>query len=118
MFLWESLNQGSDLKQTEYNFYHVTFFLSEKNNSVGLMSRAKEMRNELTAEKSKNASIEKRFQEQLMHQQAEMEALKARMQHTHEQHLVESNSLQARLHQAEKGGDRAAVQKISEVNSL
>ncbi|KAK3792327.1 hypothetical protein RRG08_046639 [Elysia crispata] len=90
----------------------------EKNNSVGLMSRAKEMRNELTAEKSKNASIEKRFQEQLMHQQAEMEALKARMQHTHEQHLVESNSLQARLHQAEKGTDRAAVQKISEENKI
>ncbi|RUS91676.1 hypothetical protein EGW08_000502 [Elysia chlorotica] len=90
----------------------------EKNNSVGLMSRVKEMRNELTVEKTKNASMEKRFQDQLMYQQAEMEALKARMQHTHEQHLVESNSLQARLHQAEKGGDRAAVQKISEENKI
>ncbi|GFR68475.1 ribosome-binding protein 1 [Elysia marginata] len=90
----------------------------ERNNSVGLMSRAKEMKNELTAEKSKTMSIEKRFQEQLLHQQAEVDALKARMQHTHEQHLMETNNLQTRLHQAEKGGDRAVAQKLSEENKI
>ncbi|GFO35242.1 ribosome-binding protein 1 [Plakobranchus ocellatus] len=90
----------------------------ERNNSVGLMSRAKEMKNELTSERSKIVSLEKRYQEQLGRQQAELEALKARMQHTHEQHLLETNNLQARLHQAEAGGDRVAAQKLNEENKV
>ena len=43
-------------------------------------NKTKELRNELGAERIKYTALEKRYQEQLSHKQAEMEALTQRLQ--------------------------------------
>ena len=78
-------------------------------------NRVKELRNELTAERTKLASTEKHIQEKMALHAAEFEALQARMRHAHEQHMIETSKMQARIQQLEKSSDAAVVQKLKQV---
>lgn len=78
-------------------------------------NRVKELRNELTAERTKLASMEKHIQEKMALHAAEFEALQARMRHAHEQHMIETSKMQARIQQLEKSSDAAVVQKLKQV---
>ncbi|KAL8611113.1 hypothetical protein ACOMHN_064403 [Nucella lapillus] len=77
-------------------------------------NRVKELRNELTAERTKVTTLEKHFHEKLSQQVAESEALQGRLRHTHEQHMVDTAKLQAHIQQLEKSGDAALVQKLKQ----
>ncbi|XP_076464624.1 uncharacterized protein LOC143296517 isoform X3 [Babylonia areolata] len=77
-------------------------------------NRVKELRNEVTAERTKLSALEKHYQDKM----AEFEALQARMRHAHEQHMVETAKLQAHIQQLEKSGDAAMVQKLKQENRI
>ena len=88
---------------------------AEQQLAMSSNNRVKELRNELTAERTKLASVEKHFQEKMAQQGAEFEALQARMRHAHEQHMIETAKMQAHVQQLEKSGDAALVQKLKQV---
>lgn len=75
----------------------------------------KEIRNELINEKTKHTAMEKGFNEKSAQKQAELDALQDRMRKTHEQYTSERKTLQAKLTQLEQGGDKARLQKLTDV---
>ncbi|XP_070179325.1 ribosome-binding protein 1-like isoform X3 [Littorina saxatilis] len=90
----------------------------EQQLAMSANNRVKELRNELTVERTKLASIEKHYQEKLAVQSADMEALEARLRQVHEQNMIESAKMQARLQQLEKSGDAAMIQKLKQENRI
>jgi hypothetical protein len=57
------------------------------------------------------------LQDQMTVQQQELEALKNRLRHTHESHMIETSKMQAHLQQLEKSGDAATLQKLKQVGT-
>ena len=88
---------------------------TEQQRAMSANNRVKEQRSELTAERTKLASMEKHIQEKVALHAAEFEALQARMSHAHEQHMIETSKMQTRIQQLEKSSDAALVQKLKQV---
>ncbi|XP_056022401.1 ribosome-binding protein 1-like isoform X30 [Ostrea edulis] len=80
-------------------------------------NKIKEIRQELTHEKSRYASLERQYQEKIAAQTQEIQALHTRMQSTHESHLIESSRMQAHINQLEqKTQNKAQLQQVMEEN--
>nr|KAG5702133.1 hypothetical protein BaRGS_010399 [Batillaria attramentaria] len=90
----------------------------EQQLAMSANNRVKELRNELTVERTKLVTMEKHFQEKLALQAADLEALQARMRHAHEQHMIEVSEMRARMQQLEQAGDAALVQKLKQENKI
>jgi ribosome-binding protein 1 len=80
-------------------------------------NKIKEIRQELTHEKSRYAGLERQYQEKIGAQTQEIQALHTRMQSTHESHLIESSRMQAHINQLEqKTQNKGQLQQLMEVN--
>ncbi|XP_046558023.1 ribosome-binding protein 1-like isoform X10 [Haliotis rubra] len=90
----------------------------EQTIAMSASSRVKELRQDLSSEKAKFASLEKRYQEKLSLQEREIESLHARMQNTHQQHMRDSEALQSKVAQLETAGDLSVIQKLQEEKKL
>lgn len=77
----------------------LCFPIAEQQHSMVANNRVKEAKNELLAERSKFATMEKRYQEKVAQQASELEAMQQRMRHAHEQHIVEIGDMRGRLQQ-------------------
>ncbi|PVD25897.1 hypothetical protein C0Q70_13561 [Pomacea canaliculata] len=86
----------------------------EQQHSMVANNRVKEAKNELLAERSKFATMEKRYQEKVAQQASELEAMQQRMRHAHEQHIVEIGDMRGRLQQLEQSGDATLIQKLKQ----
>ncbi|XP_059160557.1 ribosome-binding protein 1-like isoform X3 [Physella acuta] len=81
-------------------------------------SRLRDLKNEITSEKTKFSALEKKFQEVISKNKAEVDALQQRMKHSQEQHVVETSNLQTRIRQLEQSGDKSSSQKVLEENKV
>ncbi|XP_025105817.1 ribosome-binding protein 1-like isoform X4 [Pomacea canaliculata] len=90
----------------------------EQQHSMVANNRVKEAKNELLAERSKFATMEKRYQEKVAQQASELEAMQQRMRHAHEQHIVEIGDMRGRLQQLEQSGDATLIQKLKQENKI
>ncbi|XP_071079654.1 ribosome-binding protein 1-like isoform X12 [Haliotis cracherodii] len=90
----------------------------EQTIAMSASSRVKELRQDLSSEKAKFATLEKRYQEKLSLQEREIESLHARMQNTHQQHMRDSEALQSKVAQLETAGDRNVIQKLQEEKKI
>ncbi|XP_033735636.1 ribosome-binding protein 1-like isoform X14 [Pecten maximus] len=73
----------------------------------------------LSKEKAGYNTLEKQYQEKIAVQNSEIQALRSKMQHSIEQHMLERSSLQTRLQQLERqAGDQSLAQKLSEENKI
>lgn len=90
--------------------------LSEQAITTAANTRVKDLRNELVAEKNKYVLLEKKLKESVDQHQSDLHALQQRMQHAHEQHLLETSNLQSRIKALEQGSDKAALQKLTDVS--
>lgn len=83
-------------------------------------NKLKEVKQEIAQEKARYLSLEKKTGEKMSLQAKEIQALHARMQQTHETHMVEKNSLQARMSQMENQmgpGNQNLIQKLTDVRT-
>ncbi|XP_060068419.1 ribosome-binding protein 1-like [Ylistrum balloti] len=73
----------------------------------------------LSKEKAGYNSLEKQYQEKIAVQNSEIQALRSKMQHSIEQHMLERSTMQTRLQQLERqAGDQSLAQKLSEENKI
>ncbi|KAL4237573.1 Ribosome binding protein 1 [Mactra antiquata] len=83
-------------------------------------TRLKEIRQDLNQEKVRFQTMEKNYKDKMDYQNREMQALQSRVQHTHDQHMVETNQLRGLVQKLEaQVGDQSRVQRlVDENNSL
>ncbi|XP_074662499.1 uncharacterized protein LOC141915024 isoform X10 [Tubulanus polymorphus] len=89
----------------------------EQQLAMSANSRIKELRQELSQEKSRYSQIEKSSQEKIADQQKEIQALHSRMQQTHEQHRLEMSQVRGKMDGQMMGdGQAQIIQRLSEEN--
>ncbi|XP_064602919.1 ribosome-binding protein 1-like isoform X3 [Liolophura sinensis] len=91
----------------------------EQQLAMAANNKLKEVKQEIAQEKARYSSLEKKTGEKMSLQAKEIQALHARMQQTHETHMVEKNSLQARMSQMENQmgpGNQNLIQKLTDEN--
>ena len=80
------------------------------------------MSQEMVKEKQRYTTLEKRTKEKVETQQAEIHALHARMQQSHDQHMAEVNALKIRLAEmdAQRGGagSQDLIIRMKEVRTI
>ncbi|XP_053374077.1 ribosome-binding protein 1-like isoform X3 [Mercenaria mercenaria] len=81
-------------------------------------TKLKEIRQELNQEKMKYQSMEKNFKDKMEYQGREVQALHSRIQHTHDQHMGETNQMRTMIQKLEaQVGDQTRVQRLIEENN-
>ncbi|XP_060553042.1 ribosome-binding protein 1-like isoform X3 [Ruditapes philippinarum] len=81
-------------------------------------TKIKEIRQELNQEKMKYQALEKSYKDKMEYQGREVQALHARIQHTHDQHTVETSQLRAVVQKLEaQVGDQSRMQRIVDENN-
>ncbi|XP_061546196.1 ribosome-binding protein 1a [Phycodurus eques] len=94
---------------------------AEQEDSSAAKNRLRELTKELAAEKSKVASVETRLSSQLSKREQEMIALQARMQASYQDHVAQSQKLNAKIvslkDQLEKGPN-AQLARLQQENSI
>ncbi|KAJ8045053.1 Ribosome-binding protein 1 [Holothuria leucospilota] len=114
---WVMANQRTDpssaLKkqlQEKEQALHNEMLLSQSN-----MEKAKELRAELAQEKSRSKDLEHQFKNKLDMQNQELDALRRRMQQTHDQHSLETQGLQTRLKQMQSLVDESNIEVVKQL---
>uniref|UniRef100_A0A3Q3W616 Ribosome receptor lysine/proline rich domain-containing protein n=1 Tax=Mola mola TaxID=94237 RepID=A0A3Q3W616_MOLML len=94
---------------------------AEQEDSSTARNRLRELAKELSAEKSKVANVETRLSSQLSKREQEMIALQARMQASYQDHVAQSQALNAKIlslqDQLEKGPN-AQLARLQQENSI
>ncbi|XP_030234743.1 ribosome-binding protein 1a isoform X4 [Gadus morhua] len=94
---------------------------AEQDDAVAAKSRLREMTKELSTEKSKVASVETRLSSQLSKREQEMIALQARMQASYQDHVAQTQKLNAKVvalqEQLDKGPS-AQLTRLQQENSI
>ncbi|CAL8257921.1 unnamed protein product [Lota lota] len=94
---------------------------AEQEDAVAAKSRLREMTKELLTEKSKVASVETRLSSQLSKREQEMIALQARMQASYQDHVAQTQRLNAKVvglqEQLDKGPS-AQLTRLQQENSI
>ncbi|XP_008428403.1 ribosome-binding protein 1a isoform X2 [Poecilia reticulata] len=94
---------------------------AEQEDAFAAKNRLREMTKELSAEKSKVASVETRLSSQLSKREQEMIALQARMQASYQDHVAQTQRLNAKIlslqDQLEKGPN-AQLARLQQENSI
>ncbi|XP_037394751.1 ribosome-binding protein 1a isoform X2 [Pygocentrus nattereri] len=120
---WHTATQKGDpvtvlKKQLEEKERQVS---AAQEDSIAAKNRLRELSKELSAEKSKVASVETRLSSQLSKREQEMIALQARMQASYQDHLAETQQLNAKVaalqEQLEKGPN-AQLARLQQENSI
>ncbi|XP_034753346.1 ribosome-binding protein 1a isoform X3 [Etheostoma cragini] len=93
----------------------------EQEDATAAKNRLRELTKELSAEKSKVASVETRLSSQLSKREQEMIALQARMQASYQDHVAQTQGLNAKIvslqEQLEKGPN-AQLARLQQENSI
>ncbi|XP_032397987.1 ribosome-binding protein 1a isoform X4 [Etheostoma spectabile] len=93
----------------------------EQEDATAAKNRLRELTKELSAEKSKVASVETRLSSQLSKREQEMIALQARMQASYQDHVAQTQGLNAKIvslqDQLEKGPN-AQLARLQQENSI
>ncbi|XP_078315274.1 uncharacterized protein LOC111131437 isoform X7 [Crassostrea virginica] len=79
-------------------------------------NKIKEVRQELSHEKSRYSTLERQYQEKIAAQTQEIQALHSRMQSTHDNHLIESSRMQAHINKLEQSQNKGQLQQLMEEN--
>ncbi|TRY96127.1 hypothetical protein DNTS_015947, partial [Danionella cerebrum] len=94
---------------------------AEQEDSAAAKTRLRDLAKELSVEKSKLTSIETRLSSQLSKREQDLIALKARMQGSHQDHLAETQQLNAKIKalqdQLEKGPN-AQMARLQQENTI
>nr|XP_033469486.1 ribosome-binding protein 1a isoform X2 [Epinephelus lanceolatus] len=94
---------------------------AEQEDASAAKNRLRELTKELSAEKSKVASVETRLSSQLSKREQEMIALQARMQASYQDHIAQTQGLNAKIvslqDQLEKGPN-AQLARLQQENSI
>ncbi|XP_041866329.1 ribosome-binding protein 1a isoform X3 [Melanotaenia boesemani] len=94
---------------------------TEQEDASAVKNRLRELTKELSAEKSKVASVETRLSSQLSKREQEMIALQARMQASYQDHVAQTQRLNAKIlslqDQLEKGPN-AQLARLQQENSI
>ncbi|XP_061766533.1 ribosome-binding protein 1a isoform X2 [Nerophis ophidion] len=94
---------------------------AEQEDSSAAKNRVRDLTKELSAEKSKVASVETRLSSQLSKREQEMIALQARMQASYQDHVAQTQKLNAKIlglqDQLEKGPN-AQLARLQQENSI
>ncbi|XP_069001094.1 ribosome-binding protein 1a isoform X3 [Embiotoca jacksoni] len=94
---------------------------AEQEDALAVKNRLRELTKELSAEKSKVASVETRLSSQLSKREQEMIALQARMQASYQDHVAQTQRLNAKIvslqDQLEKGPN-AQLARLQQENSI
>ncbi|KAM9804227.1 ribosome-binding protein 1a [Neosynchiropus ocellatus] len=94
---------------------------AEQEDAAAAKNRLREVTKELNTEKSKVASVETRLSSQLSKREQEIIALQARMQASYQDHVSQTQSLNAKIHnlqdQLEKGPN-AQLARLQQENSI
>ncbi|XP_054655295.1 ribosome-binding protein 1a isoform X1 [Dunckerocampus dactyliophorus] len=120
---WHKATQKGDpvamlKKQLEEKEKQLT---AEQEDSSAAKNRVRDLTKELSAEKSKVASVETRLSSQLSKREQEMIALQARMQASYQDHVAQTQKLNAKIlglqDQLEKGPN-AQLARLQQENSI
>ncbi|XP_022105275.1 ribosome-binding protein 1-like isoform X6 [Acanthaster planci] len=77
--------------------------------------KVKELRAELTQEKSQRIQVDSRFKEAVRNHSRECDALRARLQQNHDVHTRETQNLQTRIKQLEARNDNTGVEALKQL---
>ncbi|XP_038072542.1 ribosome-binding protein 1-like isoform X13 [Patiria miniata] len=77
--------------------------------------KVKELRAELTQEKSRRIQVESRYKETVHNHSRECDALRARMQQNHDAHTRDTQNLQAHIKQVEARNDNTGVEALNQL---
>ncbi|XP_061167046.1 ribosome-binding protein 1-like isoform X4 [Saccostrea echinata] len=89
----------------------------EQNLAMSNANKIKEIRQELAHEKTRFTNLEQQYQEKITAQTQEIQALHARMQSTHESHLIENSRMQAHINKLEQQAqNQGQLQQLKEEN--
>lgn len=90
---------------------------TEQELAMSAGAKVKELKAELATQRTRQQDLEKHYKEKLALKTKEVEALQARMQQSHDQHMHELKAAQSHVQQLEQSTDRNLVQKLTEVRS-
>ncbi|KAL8608658.1 hypothetical protein ACOMHN_002887 [Nucella lapillus] len=92
----------------------------EQQRAASSANQVKELRASQAAEREKLSGLEKRYQSQLSQQEAEKEAIKARLASTHSAHMADTAKLKLQLEQVqgEKSSESAAFLQLKQENKI
>lgn len=92
----------------------------EQQRVASSISQVKELRMSLNAEREKVSAMEKRYQTQLSQQEADNEALKARLSSIHATHMADTAKVKLQLEEleSEKSSEAATCIKLKQENKI
>lgn len=90
--------------------------ITEQQLAMANGNKIKEVRQELSHEKSRYSTLERQYQEKIAAQTQEIQALHSRMQSTHDNHLIESSRMQAHINKLEQSQNKGQLQQLMEVS--
>uniref|UniRef100_W5NF98 Ribosome binding protein 1b n=1 Tax=Lepisosteus oculatus TaxID=7918 RepID=W5NF98_LEPOC len=94
---------------------------AEQEDVAAAKNKLRELSKELHAEKSKTASVEARLKEQLSSRDQEIAALQARMQASYQDHVKETQQLNAKIQSLQEqleNGPNAQLARLQQENSI